>query len=168
MRLAGRRLGRFVLGGLWILVAAFCAFYAYVGGMAWWQAALLAPLLAACGVIIAVGPAPYVNELTITPEGVARRFGHRLRRKKEEKVRWDDLTRVEIETTDAGPFVEDFHFVLHGSGGKGVLVGNDLAVRHGLVSELQARLPGLDNRAIVEASGCTENRSFLLWQKPPR
>jgi hypothetical protein len=38
-------------------------------------------------------------------------------------------------------------------------------VRHGLLATLQKRLAGLDNKAIIEASGSTEVRRFLVWQK---
>lgn len=108
---------------------------------------------------------PFIDELQITDLGVTRRFGARLRRKKEESVSWQDLTKVEILTTDGGPWSEDFFFILHGPDGKGVAISNDVAVRHDLVAALQRRLAGLDNKAIIEASGSTEVRRFLLWQK---
>lgn len=73
--------------------------------------------------------------------------------------------KVEILTTDEGPLSEDFFFTVHGRDGKGVAVANDLAVRHGLLATLQKRLAGLDNKAIIEASGSTQVRRFLVWQK---
>lgn len=73
--------------------------------------------------------------------------------------------KVEILTTDEGPLSEDFFFILHGRAGKGVAVANDLVVRHGLLATLQKRLAGLDNKAIIEASGSTQVRRFLVWQK---
>ncbi|HSA90984.1 MAG TPA: hypothetical protein VLF42_13925 [Burkholderiales bacterium] len=124
-----------------------------------WTAGFLALLL------ISPGWKPLVEELEVTDFGVTRRFGPWLRKKKEERVSWQDLTQVEILTTDAGPSSEDLFFILHGRDGKGVAVSNDLAVKHGLVATLQNRLPGLDNKAIIDASLCIEVRRFLVWQK---
>jgi hypothetical protein len=146
------------------LFAAASFAFADSDDMGWWAgwfwtAGFLALLL------IPPGWKHYVDELEITDLGVARRFGPWLRKKKEESVRWQDLTKVEILTTDAGPRSEDFFFILHGPDGKGVAISNDLAVKHGLVATLQNRLPGLDNKAIIDASLCIEVRRFLVWQK---
>lgn len=124
-----------------------------------WTAGFLVLLL------IPPGWKPYVDELEITDLGVTRRFGPWLGKKKEESVSWQDLTKVEILTTDAGPSSEDFFFILHGRDGAGVAISNDLAVKHGLVATLQNRLAGLDNKAIIDASLCIEVRRFLVWQR---
>lgn len=108
-----------------------------------------------------------LDQIEVTDSGVTRRFGAALfGKKKVESVRWDDLTRVEIVTTDEGPYIEDFFFVLVGSDGNGVAVSNQHAVDHGLVAQLQQRLTGLDNKAIIDASLSVERRRFLVWQKP--
>jgi hypothetical protein len=135
--------------------------------MPWWLAGLLTSVLFPLGAFyLAVPPPYYVDELQITAEGVTRRFGSKLRAKKEERVSWDELTKVEIQTTDSGPFAEDFYFLLHGDNGKGVAVSNGVAVKHQLLKVLQERLPGLDNGAVIAASGSTDNRSFLIWERP--
>jgi hypothetical protein len=54
--------------------------------------------------------------------------------------------------------------MLHGADDKGVIVANSLAVENNLVAQLQARLPGFDNLALVKASGSTQNNWILLWQ----
>jgi predicted metal-dependent HD superfamily phosphohydrolase len=159
--------GRLVFGGLFVLIAAWSLFYAHVGGMPWWLAGLLTSVLFPLGAFyLAVPPPYYVDELQITAEGVTRHFGSKLRAKKEERVSWDELTKVEIQTTDSGPFAEDFYFLLHGDNGKGVAVSNGVAVKHQLLKVLQERLPGLDNGAVIAASGSTDNRSFLIWERP--
>jgi hypothetical protein len=132
------------------------------GGMPWWAGFFW--------VVCFVGfllPAQsgFVDEVEITDRGVRRRFGPRLRKKREENVLWDELTRVEILTTDEGPYAVDFFFLLVGRDGGGVAVSNELAVKHDLVAILQRRLSGLDSRAIIEASGSTQVRRFLVWQK---
>jgi len=158
--------GRLVFGGLFVLITAWSLFYAHAGGMPWWLAGLLTTVLVPLGgFYIGVPPPYYVDELQITAEGVTRRFGPKLRAKKEERVSWDELIKVEIQTSDAGPFAEDFYFLLHAENGKGVAVSNGLAVEHQLLKELQERLPGLDDRAVIVAAGSTENRNFVIWER---
>ena len=136
----------------------------FLPDMPWWTGAFWTVGFLAL-LLIPPGWKAFVDELEITNLGVTRRFGPRLRKKKEESVSWQDLNKVEILTTDAGPSSEDFFFILHGRDGKGVAISNDLAVKHGLVATLQNRLPGVDNKAIIEASLSTEIRRFLVWQK---
>ena len=130
------------------------------GGMPWWAGAFwIVGFLA----LLVPGSRRLLDEVEITDLGVTRRFGPWLGRKREERLLWDELTRVEILTTGGGPFTEDFFFLLEGGDGAGVAVSNELAVKHDLVAILQRRLPGLDSRAIIEASG-TARRRFLVWQ----
>jgi len=131
------------------------------GGMPWWAGAFWIVCFLA---LLVPGSRRLVDEVEITEAGVTRRFGPWLGRKREERVLWDELTRVEILTTDEGPFTEDFFFLLEGRDGAGVAVSNELAVKHELVAMLQRRLPGLDAKAIIEASGSTARRRFLVWQ----
>jgi len=79
------------------------------------------------------------------------------------QIAWDDLTSVEIVTNDAGPFVEDVFWVLHGS-------SRDLTVlqlAHGCqqLSERLQTLPGFDNDAAISAMCCTSNANFPVWQR---
>lgn len=127
------------------------------GGMPWWAGAFwIACFLA----LLLPGARRLVDEVEITELGVTRRFGPWLGRKREERVLWDELTRVEILTNDK----ENLFFLLEGHDGTGVAVSNALAAKHELVAVLQRRLPGLDSKAIIEASGSTTRRRFLLWQ----
>ena len=146
--------------------AALSFALALQGGMPWWAGFFWVVCFAG---LLLPGRSGFVDEVEITELGVRRRFGPRLRQKREENVLWDELARVEILTTDEGPYTEDFFFLLEGRDGKGVAVSNELAVKHGLVAVLQRRLGGgLDNKAIIEASGSTQVRRFLVWQKPAR
>jgi hypothetical protein len=99
--------------------------------------------------------------LTIDDWGVTRVAGE-LR----EAVAWKDLEWVAIQTTDDGPWREDFFFLLGGQGGKGCAVSNWLATRTGLLAALQERLPGLDNAQVAVAAGSTENATFTIWRRP--
>jgi hypothetical protein len=112
-----------------------------------------------------LGWKPYLNHLEVSSWGLRRTFGPKLRAKKIEEIAWVDVTKIEVETTDAGPAADDMFFLVHGVAGKGILIPSELAGQHGLVKELQARFPGLDNRALAEASGCCTNAYFLLWSK---
>jgi hypothetical protein len=145
--------------------AALSFAFAVQGGMPWWAGAFWIACFLALLLAGSKGP---VDEVEVTDLGVTRRFGPRLGRKREERVLWNELTRIEIVTTDKGPWTEDFFFVLEGRDGAGVAVSNALAVKHGLVTILQRHLGGLDSKAIIEASGSTRARRFLVWQKPGR
>jgi hypothetical protein len=144
------------------LFAAGSFALAFEGGMPWWAGFFWV----ACFVgFLLPAQSGFVDEVEISDLGVRRRFGPRLRKKREESVFWEQLTRVEILTTDEGPYTEDFFFLLEGRDGGGVAVSNELAVKHGLVAILQRRLGALDNKAIIEASGSTQVRRFVVWQK---
>lgn len=99
---------------------------------------------------------PEVDEL-----GVRRRLGDGSL----EEVRWDQLEAVMIHTTDEGPWMEDFYWVLMGSEGGGVLVPGEEAQALGFLQILQARLPGLDNHAVIAAATSVENEWFPVWRR---
>ena len=161
---AMRRAGRTASGVFMLLVAAGFLGYAWFGGMPWWLAGLLVVVLVLLAAARFRAP-EFVDEIQITDEGVTRCCGPKRGARQEERVSWSELTKVEIQTSNAGPFAEDFYFVLHGANGKGVAIANDVAFRHRLLDELQQRLPGLDDKAVIEAWGCTDNRSFLIWER---
>ena len=80
-----------------------------------------------------------------------------------EHVRWRDLQRVEVITTDDGPFAPDVFWVLLGTSG-GCAVPQGATGDRELLQRLQA-LPGFDNESFIQAMGNTENRRFLCWSK---
>lgn len=80
---------------------------------------------------------------------------------KVEKVDWDDLQRVEIVTTDEGPWNPDVFWVLHGSE-SGCLVPQGATGERELLERLE-KLPGFDNTEFIRAMGCTSNERFHLW-----
>lgn len=80
-----------------------------------------------------------------------------------EQVAWEDLQRVEILTTDHGPFFPDIFWVLHGSAA-GCVVPQGATGEKELLERLQ-RLPGFRNEAVIEAMPSTDNRRFLCWEK---
>jgi hypothetical protein len=150
-----------------LLVAAVSAGFVLLGAglgdsVPWYATAFFA-LCCVAGLISAVRPrAPVreVGQLTIDDVGITRTSGA-IR----EHVAWNDVVRVRIMTSDRGPWSEDVLFVIDGESGNGCVVGHDLAVRAGLLEALQSRLAGLDNGAVIEAMGSTENRAFTIWEK---
>jgi len=80
-----------------------------------------------------------------------------------EEVTWEELEKVEIHTTDEGPFVEDVFWVLHGSG-RGCVIPQGATNSEELLNRLQD-LPDFDNKMVVEAMASTDNNEFLIWEK---
>ena len=86
----------------------------------------------------------------------------------EETLRWQDLGSVAIVTNDRGPFEVDLHWVLTSRDGR-----QNLALPLGapgekeLLAELQRRLPGFDNDAVIRAMGSTDNATFDVWSWTP-
>jgi hypothetical protein len=78
-------------------------------------------------------------------------------------VAWDDLRRVEIVTTDEGPFLTDVFWVMHGSEA-GCVVPQGATGERALLERLQ-QLPGFRNEAVIEAMSSTDNRRFLCWER---
>lgn len=102
------------------------------------------------------------DELQISDDGVLRR----LARGDAERVRWSDLREVSIVLTQGVNFSEEYFYVLAGTGTTGVLVGQQLAVRHDLLAHL-AKLPGFDHGAMQMALASQVNERVLLWRAKP-
>ena len=80
-----------------------------------------------------------------------------------ESIQWDRLVKVEIMTTDDGPFSEDVFWVLR-EPDRGCVIPSGIPEAEVLTEKLQA-LPGFDNQAMISAMGSTENARFVVWQK---
>jgi hypothetical protein len=44
------------------------------------------------------------------------------------------------------------------------MVPHDAVLRTKLLAEMRARLPGIDDRKVIEAMGSTSDRSFVIWE----
>jgi len=80
-----------------------------------------------------------------------------------ESVRWDDLQKVEIMTTDEGPFAEDVYWMLKGVTG-GCAIPSQAQGMKELLSRLQ-QLPGFKNEAVIKATASADNATFLCWSR---
>lgn len=154
-------------GKNWKQAAGSAAFALLTVAMAlqqpfWW---LCVGFWTCCFVLSIYQRKGWVNELVLDEVGITRHFGLGGNPMAVESVAWNDVQRILIETTDAGPWGEDFFFVICGQGRNGVVVGNDLAVAQGLLDELQRRFMGINNEMIIQASGCTVNQMFPIWAR---
>ena len=151
--------------GVSLAVALLSLYPAWAGYASWWMPGIALAVFA----VFALEPLVLTwqvrrrgEELQITDEGVLRR----LARGDSEYVRWDDLREVSIVVTQGVNLSEEYFFLLAGTGTSGVLVGQQLATKHDLLSHL-AKLPGFDHRAISAAMTSAVNQRFVLWRAPP-
>jgi hypothetical protein len=80
-----------------------------------------------------------------------------------QRVAWDDLQRIEIITTDEGPWAADVIWILHGSS-SGCVIPQGATGHKRLLERLQ-ELPGFDNDAVIRAMGSASNDSFVAWTR---
>lgn len=107
----------------------------------------------------------YAEELSVTEQGVVRTHGSRMRRQMKESVLWDELTRVEAISQEAGPEKKDVLLLLHGAGHNGVAVRAALARQHDLAGQLRRRLPGFQDDQLAQALAASERQTFVLWKR---
>jgi hypothetical protein len=82
--------------------------------------------------------------------------------KKEKDVYlFKDLKKATIITTDRGPFEEDVFWLLLF---KIIIMIPQGAGTDKLLERLQ-KFPGFDNDNVIKAMTCSENDSFLVWEK---
>jgi hypothetical protein len=78
-----------------------------------------------------------------------------------QRVAWSELQRVEIITTDEGPWAADVIWVLHGAS-SGCVIPQGATGHKRLLERLQ-ELPGFDNEAVIRAMASTSNDTFVAW-----
>ncbi len=84
---------------------------------------------------------------------------------KTERVTWDGLQAVVVETTEWGPFVPDVFWVLIGNAPEeGCVFPQGATGEQAAVERLQ-QLSGFDNEALIRAMGSTNNATFLCWKR---
>jgi hypothetical protein len=82
-----------------------------------------------------------------------------------ETIRWDEVDRIRIVTTDEGPFSEDMFWVFENAAQtKGCFIENGAEGLKPLLSHIQT-FKGFDNFKVIEASGSTRNAEFVVWTK---
>lgn len=144
----------FLAGGLWLV---------YAGGLPFWSWGVLT--LVVVGMRFLAQIDPFSEKLTVSDEGVTREHGSRAHKALEETVRWAELSRVDVLTHETGPRRRDMLFLLFGSQGEGVAVAASLAEQHGLLAQLQQRLPGFSEEQLAQARAAKAKARFTLWEK---
>jgi hypothetical protein len=159
----GTPLSRKSVAWIWFAVAvgltAYLAWNAAAKGSSWWGAAICAAVAG----LIYLEPRLRrrdVETIQLDDSGILR-----VDRGIREEIGWNDVEEIRIITTTGGPLREDVFFAFFASGSSGCVVPHDAAVRIGLLEDLQARFPNLDNDKVIEAMGCTSNRTFIVWKK---
>lgn len=79
----------------------------------------------------------------------------------------DELTRVQVRTTDLGPAVSDLFWDFVDTSGTVLTIPGD-AENVSLIFDALSALPGADFEAAIRASGSTGNALFVIWEKPVR
>ncbi len=99
--------------------------------------------------------------VTVTEQGVSCRS----RRGGTESVSWVALRQVVLQAVDRVP-VGDVFWLLIGDDGTGCVVPMEAEGADALLENMQHRLPGFDNEAVVAAVGMLEG-SVQVWQRDP-
>jgi len=97
--------------------------------------------------------------LSVDAEGVR----YRPFRGPEVSVRWAELQEVVIETTNQGPYSEDFFAVLTAPA-RTLRIPQEV-VGFELLLQYLKELPGFDAEAVIEATASTENAVFRCWKR---
>lgn len=80
-----------------------------------------------------------------------------------ESVSWDGLEQVILRAEDAYP-VGDIAWVLIGADGTACVVPTDAEGSDALLEEMQRRLPGFDNKAVIAAMGMLDGTQ-VAWRR---
>ncbi len=97
--------------------------------------------------------------LSVDGDGVR----YRPYRGEEVSIRWGELEEVAIETTDKGPYAEDFFAVLKAPA-QTVRIPQEV-VGFELLLQYLEELPGFNSEAVIEATGSTDNATFPCWKR---
>lgn len=98
--------------------------------------------------------------VTVTDDHIACKYG----RRKAERVAWGALVTVGLRAEDALP-VGDVYWLLFDEAGKACTVPIGAQGADALLSEMQQRLPGFDNEAVVEIMGALDGGA-VVWERP--
>lgn len=86
-------------------------------------------------------------------------------RGREQSIRWDEIRRLEIVTTDEGPWAPDCFWLLYDAGCVCRLLIVQENMPDGLLSAFQTRLSGFNNEVVIRAMGSTIKQQFLVWHQ---
>ena len=99
--------------------------------------------------------------ITITDDGITCIYPSL---HKTDAVLWNELTKIDVLTTDDGPAVCDVIFMLYGTNGNGVAIPQDRPESKVVVDKI-LNLPGFDYECFINAMGSADNQLFHVWKK---
>lgn len=76
----------------------------------------------------------------------------------------NDLARIKVRTTGEGPATSDFFWEFTDREGQRLTIPGDAENASALFDALTA-LPGADYEAVIKASGSTDFKEFLVWER---
>ena len=79
-------------------------------------------------------------------------------------MRVEDIREIGVETTDAGPFVDDAFWLINRDTDS-LRIPQDSPVFKELMDYFGS-LPGFDWKPFTEAMSCTDCHYFLCWRRP--
>jgi hypothetical protein len=79
-------------------------------------------------------------------------------------IRWTDLREVNVETTAAGPWSDDFFLVLVADGRRSTRIPEPLIP---IVLPSVQQLPNFNNDALIRAVGSVHQATFRCWSCEP-
>jgi hypothetical protein len=83
-----------------------------------------------------------------------------------EQVAWDDLVEVSVLTTSNRSLGEDVFFRLEAGDGRGCVIPRGAPESGAFLERLQ-RLPGFDNKALIQAMGSIVEARSICWRRGP-
>jgi hypothetical protein len=84
---------------------------------------------------------------------------------KKEKISWRDITKIQVLTTDEGPYLCDVFLILRDTNDKGIVIPQYKQKETKQVLDRILKFEGFDNRLFIEAMGSTEIKWFTVWEK---
>lgn len=100
--------------------------------------------------------------ITITDEEIVCSFPSTMR---SDKIRWQDIVKIQVLITDEGPYVCDVFFVLLDSNDLGVVIPQDRQKESKTVLDRIVKFPGFDHQTFLHAMGHSEVKWFDVWKK---
>jgi hypothetical protein len=89
----------------------------------------------------------------VDPKGIAK------------QVAWGLIERVVIRTTDTGPFAPDEFWLIEPIEDQTIVVPRGATGEAAMLQVMRERLSGFRNDELIEATRCTSNREFVIWER---
>lgn len=81
-----------------------------------------------------------------------------------QRIPWDEVEQVTIETNDSGPWGADVWWILSGADRR-CIYPNGATGEQDALAEFPRRFPQFSNKAVIEALCCTSNKQFVCWKR---